>query len=36
LHSLVGMEELLELAYRVDGALGPNGANPGVQRLSLL
>ena len=36
LHSLAGSEELLELAYRVDAALGPNGAVMGTQRLSVL
>jgi hypothetical protein len=35
LHSLAGVEELLELGYRIDAALGRRGAVPGIQRLSL-
>lgn len=34
LHSIAGAEELLELAYRCHGLLGPAGARPGPQRVT--
>jgi hypothetical protein len=35
LFSIAGAEELLELGYRAHGLLGANGAEPGLQRVSL-